>query len=147
MRTGITLRFQLLVVLLSITSCATRTAQAPRDRPEGYEQYRLPAACADTAAGRTRPLPTNYEDVQRSASLIRPDLVSRTAPPRVAFLWYFIREDGSTAEVRMWRSSGSREIDELALELGPRMRWRPPTCGGQPYAAWYGHPIAVGGAD
>lgn len=137
-------RLHLVVGALTTTSCATKPPEVPRELPTGYERYRLPAACADSA-NRTAPLPTNYEDVQSSAALVRPDLVSRTSAVRVAFLWYFIREDGSTADVRLWRSSGSQPIDQLALELGPRMRWRPATCAGQPYARWYGHPIAIGG--
>jgi outer membrane biosynthesis protein TonB len=62
-------------------------------------------------------------------------------------LWFFIREDGGVADTRLWRSSGSAEIDQLALELGREIRWQPATCGGQPWAKWYGHPMAMGGAQ
>src|SRR5918999_2887901 len=104
------------VALLALTACATSLPERRPDLPRGYEQYQAPAVCADTTVPRTPPLPTDYQDIQLQAALMRPDLISRTSPARVAFLWYFIREDGQTAEVRPWRSSGSRPIDDLALQ-------------------------------
>lgn len=111
--------------------------------PSGYEGYRPPAACADSLATRTVPGPINYNAVGRSAAIRYPDVVPREGRPKIAFLWFFIREDGSVADTRLWRSSGSPEVDRIAVKLGRELRWRPATCAGQPFAQWYGHPMAL----
>ena len=127
-------------------SCAPSLQQSPLDRPSGYEQYQPPPACGDSSVPKQVPSPLNYDAVRRSASISRPDLVPPGAPTRIAFLWFFIREDGGVADIRLWKTSGSSDIDDLAVELGRQVRWRPARCGGQPVANWYGHPMAVGGS-
>jgi hypothetical protein len=128
-----------------VAGCASAPDRGPSAPPLSYAQYRPPAVCADSAVPRRPPSPLNYDDVRRSATVSRPDLFPRGGSPRIAFLWYFVREDGGVAETRLWRSSGSRDVDEVALEAGRQLRWQPATCGGQPVALWYGHPIALGG--
>lgn len=130
---------------LVTAACGATISQPPRQLPAGYEEYRPPPVCQDSAAPKTQPLPLNYDAVRRSASITHPDLVPRDTPTRIAFLWFFIREDGSVATTHLWKTSGSSQIDDIALDLGRQVMWRPATCGGQPVAGWYGHPMAVGG--
>ena len=130
---------------LSLTACATTPDRGPSELPASYALYRAPAVCSDSTAARTSPVPTNYDDVRRSATVSRPDLFPRGGTTRIVFLWYFVREDGGVAETRLWRTSGSPEVDNVALQAGRQMRWRPATCGGHAVALWYGHPIALGG--
>ena len=128
-----------------LMACASTPDRGPSDLPASYAQYRPPAACADSSAKRGSPSPLNYDAVRRGATVSRPDLFPRGGPTRIAFLWYFVREDGGVADTRLWKSSGSSEVDGVAVDLGRRMRWQPATCSGTPVALWYGHPIALGG--
>jgi TonB family protein len=88
------------------------------------------------------PWPINYTDVQRAAATAYPDALKLTHVP-VVFLWFEVRADGSTGEVQLWKSSGSRAADGAALRTGSQMRWRPARCGTQPVTVRYGHPLAV----
>ena len=103
----------------------------------------LPAICRDTTIQHYAPIPTNYDEVRRAAALSYPDVLEKSRT-RVAFLWFDVRADGSTGEVALWKSSGDRRVDEIALQVGPQMRWRPARCGDQPIRTRYGHPIAIG---
>ncbi|MBA2432463.1 MAG: energy transducer TonB [Chthoniobacterales bacterium] len=129
--------------LTLLNACASTPIRSPATPPAEYASYQAPTACGDSSATRTAPLPRNYDDVARQVAVAWPDKFPRGSR-RTAFLWYFIRENGSVAETRLWRSSGSRDIDEIAVDAGREMVWRPATCGGQPVALWYGHPIALG---
>ena len=135
-----------LLVLVLCAACASAPTQPPQVMPAGYEGYAPPAACTDSSAAKGPPIPINYDAVGRSAAVTSPDVLSRSGPPKIPFLWFFIRENGRVAETRLWRSSGSSEVDRIALDAGRQVLWRPATCGGQPVATWYGHPMAVGGA-
>src|SRR5690349_13515691 len=134
----------ILAGVLVFASCVSPAQHPPAELPAAYAQYRPPVACADSAHRASAPLPQNYDDVRRWTLLTRPDLFPRDGRVVTAFLWYFIREDGTVEETRLWRSSGSPAMDEVALEAGRQMRWRPALCAGQPVAMWYGHPVALG---
>ncbi len=136
----------LAMALLVVSGCGGRANRPPTTVPAPYRDYRPPPACAVESSRKEAPMPLNYDEVRRAAGVRWPDLLPRTGTPRVAFLWYFLREDGSVAEVQLWRSSRSAEVDRVALQIGRDMRWRAPTCDGAPAAGWYGHPIALGGA-
>jgi TonB family protein len=103
----------------------------------------LPAICRDSTVPHYAPIPTNYDGVRRAAAVSYPDVLGRSHT-RVAFLWFDVRADGSTGEVTLWKSSGDRAADEVALQVGPQMRWRPAHCGDQTIRVRYGHPIAIG---
>jgi outer membrane biosynthesis protein TonB len=133
-------------IALATASCA-RVDVPPGTRPSGYETYVEPAACADPTATHAPPTPINYNDIRRTASLQHPELFPRNGQVEILFLWYFIREDGSVADVKLWRPSRSPTVDMIALDAGRRIRWHPARCAGQAIATWYGHPIALGGAD
>ena len=130
---------------LVLGGCASAATNPPADLPAAYVRYRPPAVCADSASARSAPIPQNYDDVRRWSVLTRPDVFPSKGPVHTAFLWYFIREDGRTEEVRLWQSSGSSAMDDVALEAGRQMLWQPLRCAGQAVATWYGHPIAMGG--
>lgn len=137
----------LIVVCSILVSCGSVPNQAPTSRPAEYASYSPPVECADSAATKTVPMPRNYDDVRRAAAARYPDVVPANGGVKIAFLWYVIREDGRVAEVRLWRTSGSFDVDRIALHLGREMYWHPATCAGKAAATWYGHPIALGGAD
>lgn len=130
--------------LLLLMACASIPAET-RTMPAGYENYVLPAACADAATGWKSPMPIDYDAVRRASAVLYPTALPASGSA-IPFLWFFIREDGGVAETRIWRSSGSEEVDRIAVDSGRRLRWRPATCGGAPVAGWYGHPMAVGGS-
>jgi outer membrane biosynthesis protein TonB len=140
-------KVSLLVVCGAFASCGSIPHGVPASRPAEYVNYRPPVECADSAASKTVPMPRNHDDVRRMAVARYPDVMPANGGVKIVFLWYFVREDGRVAEVRPWRSSGSYDIDRIALELGREMYWHPATCAGKATAMWYGHPIAIGGAD
>lgn len=137
---------RLFLAAVLFTSCSVASAdRPPASVPRGYETYRVPEACAPSSP-RIVPSPLNYNFVGRMAVQRYPDMFAR-GQIVTPFLWFFIREDGSVAEVRLWRSSGSAEMDRIGLEVGRELRWKPLTCGGVAIATWYGHPMGMGGRD
>lgn len=130
-----------------LIACASAPNHGPSELPTSYAQYRPPAVCGDSTVARRSPRPLNYEHVRRSAAMARPDLFPRDGPTRIAFLWYFVQEDGRVAEARLWKSSGSPVVDDVAVQMGRDMQWQPAMCGSEPVALWYGHPIALGGTS
>lgn len=139
-------RLKFAAIVAALTSCASAD-QAPTTRPAGYETYALPAECANPAAAKTVPHPINYDEIRRLASFRFSNRFPQDGPRQTVFLWYFIRESGTVADVRLWRPGPSPEINNMAMDLGSEMRWRPATCDGQAIAGWYGHPISLGGRD
>jgi len=130
------------IIGLGLVACATALGQTAARRPLG-DDPQLPAICRDTTVQQYAPLPANYDDVRRAAATAYPDVIGRSRTV-VAFLWFDVLADGSTGNVALLKSSGDRRADEVALQVGRRMRWRPARCGDQPVSTRYGHPIAMG---
>lgn len=131
-------------VWLSIIACAQAQRYGPNEYPERYRSYQRPAACSNPKELQ-RPSALNDDDIRRLSLVTRPDIFPRIGPAHVVSLWFFVREDGGTEEVRLQRTSGSPVIDGVALELGHQMRWQPARCGGQPIAVWTYYRVVLGG--
>ena len=130
-----------LAFAVATSACGT-TGQNPRARFITATDADAPAACRDTTVPQYPPIPVNYEDVQRTAAFNFPRALRPGNAP-VVFVYYHVQADGSTAAVRLWKTSGVAAADEAALVVGSTMRWRPARCGTEPVSIWYGHPFVV----
>lgn len=62
-------------------------------------------------------------------------------------VWYFVTEDGRVQDTRVARSSGSPELDELALRAATEWRFTPARNRDQPRAVWVSLPVVFGPGD
>jgi hypothetical protein len=144
---GSAMYWLLLAPLALVPACASSSANQPPGTVPSREHGDRPSTlCVDRSQPYRPPVPLNYDAVRRSVGIHWPDQIPQSGPPIVLFLRFFIRENGSTAKVEIWRSSRNPQVDDIALQVGTELRWQPARCGESPIAGWYGHPIALGGA-
>lgn len=61
--------------------------------------------------------------------------------------WFFVNEEGRVTDTRLARSSGSPELDELALRSAVEWRFTPAMNRDQPRAVWVSLPVVFGEGD
>ena len=66
------------------------------------------------------------------------------SPGRPVLLWLHIDEGGRVGEIRIQRSSGSTELDELARRIAPGMAFRPALYRGKRVAVWVAQVVRFG---
>lgn len=133
-----------------LAACASTPAIAPcepftPDSPPPSSANRGPAepGADTTALGEALRQPELLNSRQIERELVRqyPARLRELGVGGVTSVWVQVDPAGTARESRIQRSSGTPELDELALKLARRMRFRPAQRGDCSVWVWAAYPI------
>ena len=91
--------------------------------------------------------PSLSEPAEVIATLQRRYAALSDAADGRADVWYFVNEDGRVEDRRLDRSSGSSELDEIAMEAAAEMRFTPALNRDRKTSVWVSLPVVFGRGD
>src|SRR5690606_34771838 len=84
---------------------------------------------------------TNREEVARALVAYYPPLVRDAGISGTATVNMFIDTDGTVGRLMLGRSSGYPSLDEAAIAVASRMKWRPAMLHDEPTGVWVEIPV------
>lgn len=101
----------------------------------------------DTANGEILPDPNEYVPVDQMPELIHseaptyPRLAEKAGVQGAVWVKACVNKEGRVVKAITYKSSGFKTLDDAALEVAPKNRYKPATLGGDPVTVWISYKV------